>query len=71
MNKLKTKLIGLPLFLGRFLKKIMLLCSFIVYYLCLVRVAFGEYYIMQFFTSEGKLFCLATTAIITNICKPM
>lgn len=31
MNKLKTKLIGLSLFLGRFLKKIMLLCSFIVY----------------------------------------
>lgn len=30
MNKLKTKLIGLSLFLGRF-KKIMLLCSFIVY----------------------------------------
>lgn len=70
MNKLKTELLGLSLFVGR-LKKNYAFVFFYCLYLCLVRVAFGEYYIMQFFTSKGKLFCLATTAIITNICKPM
>lgn len=67
MNKLKTELIGLTLFLGRFSNKNYAFVFFYCLYLCLVRVAFGEYYIMQFFTSKGKLFCLA----VTNICEPM